>query len=108
MDLFRIFKRVITRITKREGVMREKVDDLPSSFLVQVAKLKKEDEVKFNSYLKSSGMDDDLDAAGQNANALVDYVGDLQEKGRNRHKIKTKGARARKAKTPAKGRKIAR
>lgn len=90
-DLFRIFKRVISRITGKSGKVREKVDDVPSSFLVGVARLKQQDKDKFNSYMKASGAGDDPETAA-GVNELVEYVSEIQKKGRNRNKIEKKTA----------------
>jgi hypothetical protein len=92
VDLFRIFKRVMARITGKGGKVREKVDDVPSSFLVDVARLRQQDRDKFDSYLKASGSGDDPEAAA-GVNDLVDYVGEMQKKGRNRSRIESKASR---------------
>jgi len=106
VDLFRIFKRVISRITGRSGKVREKVDDVPSSFLVSVARLKQQDKEKFDSYMKAAGAGDDPDTAAS-VNELVEYVGEMQRKGRNRHMIEHKSTR-RAAETKGTKAKIAR
>ncbi|MEM3364302.1 MAG: hypothetical protein QXS93_02210 [Candidatus Micrarchaeia archaeon] len=91
-DLFRIFKRVMSRLTGRSGKVREKVDDVPSSFLVSFARLKQQDKEKFDSYAKATGAGDDPEAAAS-TNELIEYVGEIQQKGRNRNKIESKASR---------------
>ncbi|MCX8200361.1 MAG: hypothetical protein N3G76_02735 [Candidatus Micrarchaeota archaeon] len=92
VDLFRIFKRVMSRITGRGGRVRERVDDVPSSFLVSFAQLKQRDKGKFDSYAKAVGAGDDPEAAAS-TNELIEYVSEMQHKGRNRNKIENKAAR---------------
>ncbi len=102
-DILKAFRRVISRLMGREGRIKDKLDDVPSSFVVSVAQLRQKDEGKFKSMMKEEGYDGDKPDAGANVSELVEFVNDLQTKGRNRNKIKSKGAKARK--TTARGRK---
>lgn len=93
MDMFKIFKRVVKRLVEKGGRIRDKVADIPSSFLVHFARLKQNDERKFETYLKTSVDEDDRGDAAASASQLVEYVGEVQTKGRNRNKISRKGRR---------------
>ncbi len=102
MDMFKIFKRVVKRLVEKSGRIRDKVADIPSSFLVHFARLKQKDEQKFESYLIASVDEEDRDDAAANASQLVEYVDEIQKKGRNRNKISRKGRRMGRARKGAK------
>ncbi|MGB9634845.1 MAG: hypothetical protein ACP5H8_01230 [Candidatus Micrarchaeia archaeon] len=102
-DIFKVFTRVIGKLVKRAERIRDKVSDIPSSFLVSVAKLKQDDEKMFKTYLDSMHLsDDDKDNATSSVSELQEYVGEIQRKGRNRASIKSTGAITRKATTQRK------
>ncbi|MEM0437779.1 MAG: hypothetical protein QXU54_00590 [Candidatus Micrarchaeia archaeon] len=98
------FKRVMSRLIGKKENIRDKVKDVPSSFLVDVARARQQNKEEFDSLVKSSGYDPDDAAAA--ASELELYVADLQVKGRNRNQIAQKSAERRAA--PQKARKLAR
>lgn len=102
VDISKLFERVIDKISKGGGLFREKVEDLPSAFLVKVNDTRKFDKKTYKEILKTNkktkGPDDDEpdpDFEGK-MDELDGYVKEISEKGRNRNKIKTKGSAARK------------
>ncbi|MCX8205927.1 MAG: hypothetical protein N3H30_01730 [Candidatus Micrarchaeota archaeon] len=98
------FKRVMSRLIGKKESIRDRVKDVPSSFLVEVARARQQDKEGFDALAKSSGYDPDDAAAA--ASELELYVSDMQVKGRNRSQIAQRSA-AKKA-VPVKGKKLAR
>ena len=98
VQILKVFKRVMTRLLKRSGLIRDKVDDVPSSFLVAVARLKQTNREEYEELLKQTVNDDDRDDADASVSDLIEYVGKVQQEGRNRNKIKRKSRRAKKSK----------
>ena len=108
VDFSKIFERVVEKIGKGSGLFREKVEDLPSSFLVKVNNTRKFDKSTYKQLVKEtkksdkrSKKDNDDDEPDPEFEGKMDeldgYVKELSEKGRNRNKIKSKGTASRKA-----------
>jgi len=102
----KIFERVVDKITKGGGLIKDKVEDIPSAFLVKVNNTRKKDKetykqlVKENKKGKSKDDDDDDEPDPEfegKMDELDEYVEEISSKGRNREKIKTKGSAARKS-----------
>lgn len=100
----KIFERVVDKITKGGGLIKDRVEDIPSAFLVKVNNTRKKDKetykqlVKENkkSKVKKSDDDDEPDPDFEGKmDELGEYVDEISSKGRNREKIKTKGSAAR-------------
>jgi len=107
VDFSKIFERVVEKIGKGSGLFREKVEDLPSSFLVKVNNTRKFDKSTYKQLVKETkktdkkkGKDDDDEPDPEfegKMDELDGYVKEISEKGRNRNKIKSKGTSSRKA-----------
>jgi len=102
VDISKIFERIVEKIGKGSGLIREKVEDVPSAFLVKVTNTRKYDKTTYKQLVKENkknNKDDDEpdpDFEGK-MDELDGYVKEISEKGRNRNKIKTKGSAARKS-----------
>lgn len=107
VDFSKIFERVVEKIGKGSGLIREKVEDVPSSFLVKVNNTRKYDKSTYKKLVKETKnekkgkKDNDDDEPDPEFEGKMDeldgYVKELSEKGRNRNKIKSKGTASRKA-----------
>jgi hypothetical protein len=101
----KIFERVVDKIAKGGGLIKDKVEDIPSAFLVKVNNTRKKDKETYKQLVKetkkgkgkSENDDDEPDADFEGKmDELGEYVDEIGSKGRNREKIKTKGSAARK------------
>lgn len=103
LGISKIFERVFDKISKGKGLLRERVEDIPSGFLVKVSDTRKHDKETYKQLVKENkkGKGDDDDEPDPELEGkmdeLDDYVQEISTKGRNRNKIKTKGSAARKS-----------
>jgi hypothetical protein len=102
-DISKIFERVVDKITKGGIFFKDKVEDIPSAFLVKVNNTRKFDKTTYKQLVKEnkkgkSKDDDEPDPEFEGKmDELGEYVEEISSKGRNREKIKTKGTAARKS-----------
>lgn len=101
-DISKIFERVIEKIGKGSGLIKDKVEDVPSAFLVKVNNTRKFDKSTYKQLIKenkkNSKDDDEPDPDFEGKmDELGEYVEEISSKGRNREKIKAKGTSARKS-----------
>jgi hypothetical protein len=98
----KIFERVVDKISKGGGLIKDKVEDIPSAFLVKVNNTRKFDKDKYKQLVKENNKtskddDDEPDPDFEGKmDELGEYVEEIGSKGRNREKIKSKGTSARK------------
>lgn len=102
-DISKIFGRVVEKIGKGSGLIKDKVEDVPSAFLVKVNNTRKFDKETYKQLVKENkknSKDDDEepdpDFEGK-MDELGEYIDEISVKGRNREKIKAKGTSARKS-----------
>ncbi len=99
----KIFERVVDKISKGGGLIKDKVEDIPSAFLVKVSNTRKHDKETYKKLIKENKKtkkddDDEPDPEFEGKMDELDgYVEELGSKGRNREKIKSKGTSARKS-----------